>query len=173
MLGTGFLILAAIPMLPTVANALALKLGLYATPETMTCKIQEITPLPPPPPDYQYSDGTRYYGSLNAQGQPTADGKGIIVFTSGHRYDGELRDNQRNGCGTFTFENGQRYDGEFRNDTYHGQGIWQFANGDRYIGNMKNGKCQGLGTYVDTNGNIRRGFWWNGTLIGTQISCDR
>ncbi|MEM9907697.1 MAG: protein kinase [Cyanobacteria bacterium P01_D01_bin.44] len=171
LLGCGLLAIAGVSILPTVADAVFQGLGLYATPDTVVCKLPAIPTLPTHPPDYEYIDGTQYYGSLE-DGRP-ADGQVITLFPNGNRYDGEFTDGQRNGCGTFTFKNGRRYVGQFKQDTFHGQGIWDLENSDRYIGGMKNGKCSGLGTYTFADGTRQRGFWWNGTLLGSRLSCDR
>lgn len=170
LLGSGFLAIALISLLPTVANALLQRLGFYVTPETLVCNVQPIPALPSQPADYEYIDGTQYYGPV-ADSLP-ADGQVIMAFPNGNRYDGEFSQGQRNGCGTFTFENGRRYIGQFKNDKFHGQGIWQLENGARYIGELKNGRCQGLGTYVFTDDSRQRGVWWNGKLLGSQLSCD-
>ncbi|MEO1403030.1 MAG: hypothetical protein AAFV72_17520, partial [Cyanobacteria bacterium J06635_1] len=171
LLGTGFLAIAGVSLLPTVADAVFQGLGLYATPDTVVCKIPATPPLPTPPPDYEYVDGTQYYGPL--ENSRPADGQGITLFPNGNRYDGEFSDGQRNGCGTFTFKNGRRYVGQFKQDAFHGQGIWYLENRDRYVGGMKHGKCNGLGTYTFADGTRQRGFWWNGTLLGSRLSCDR
>ncbi|MBD2095440.1 pentapeptide repeat-containing protein [Trichocoleus sp. FACHB-591] len=132
---------------------------------------------PPPPallnraPDYEYQTGTQYFGPL-ANGEPT-DGRGTMAYSSGNRYDGEYRNGKRNGCGTFTFANGRSYVGQFQDDWFQGQGLWTLENGDRYVGEFRQNKCNGRGTFIFADGSSQSGTWQNGSLVGTNLSCDR
>lgn len=132
---------------------------------------------PPPPnlsnqqPSHQYSSGVEYYGEF-AGGAPV-NGRGVMVFTNGDRYDGEFEDGDRNGCGTFTFANGRQYMGQFRTDQFHGVGVWQLENGDRYVGQFRNSKCEGWGTFLFTDGSSKSGTWEDGSLVGDTLSCNR
>jgi serine/threonine protein kinase len=122
-------------------------------------------------PDYEYPDGTRFYGSL-VNGRPT-DGRATMVFPTGNRYDGELKGGQRSGCGIYTFANGKRYIGQFKNDRFEGQGTWILQNGDRYIGSFQNNRCQGQGVFIFANGASKRGTWQDGNLVNSDLSCNR
>ncbi|MBE7382890.1 MAG: pentapeptide repeat-containing protein [Leptolyngbya sp. SIO1E4] len=131
-----------------------------------------------PPPDLQneepshvYNNETEFYGQFE-NGLPL-DGRGIMLFANGDRYDGEFRIGQRNGCGTFTFSNGRQYMGEFRNDQFHGVGIWQLESGERYVGQFEDNKCEGWGTFLFTDGSSKSGTWKDGTLVGDTLSCNR
>lgn len=145
-----------------------------ATPASLPalpCREPSPPPLPSRNPDYKYPNGTQYYGSLK-NGLPT-NGRVVMVFSTGNRYDGELRSGQRNGCGTYTFKNGKRYVGEFRNDQFEGQGIWMLGNGDRYVGSFRANQCQGEGTFLLADGSSKRGLWQDGDLINGNLSCNR
>lgn len=131
-----------------------------------------------PPPDLQgedpsqvYSSGIAYYGQFR-DGAP-ADGRGIMVFANGDRYDGEFFDGQRHGCGTFTFANGRRYMGQFVADQFQGIGIWELETGERYVGQFQNNKCAGWGTFILQDGSSKSGTWQEGTLVGDTLSCNR
>lgn len=132
-------------------------------------------PTPPDLPsgtaDLVFANGTRYYGPLN-QDLP-ADGRGIMVFPSGNRYDGELKSGKRNGCGTYTFANGRRYVGQFQEDAFQGKGMWLLENGDQYVGMFEANRCHGEGTFTFRDGTTKRGTWRNGQMEGTDLSCDR
>lgn len=132
-------------------------------------------PSPPTLPskewDYEYPNGTRYYGPMK-EGRPI-DGQVIMVFPSGNRYDGEIRGGKRMGCGTYTFASGKRYIGQFKNDRFEGQGMWILQNGDRYIGTFQNNQCQGQGVFIFANGSSKRGMWQDGNLIDGDLSCNR
>lgn len=132
-------------------------------------------PLPPAlpnrAPDHQYQTGTKFYGKVS--NELPANGRGIMAYSGGNRYDGEYQRGKRNGCGTFMFANGRSYVGQFRDDWFHGQGVWTLENGDRYIGEFRNNKCHGRGTFIFADGSSQSGNWQNGNLVGTNLSCDR
>ena len=45
------------------------------------------------------------------------------------RYEGEWKNNKRDGTGVMTYASGDRYQGEFKDGIKHGQGVYVFANG--------------------------------------------
>lgn len=57
-----------------------------------------------------------------------------------------------NGKGVYLFVSGNRYEGNFKNFQPDGFGTWIFANGDKYKGNLKKGVKNGKGTYYYSNG---------------------
>lgn len=118
---------------------------------------------------YRYQNGAIYYGQL-IDGRPS-DGRGIMVYASGNRYDGEYQNGQRSGCGTFTFINGRSYVGQFKADQFSGQGIWILENGDRYVGEFKDNHCSGQGTFIFANGFSKSGIWEEGKLLNDTLSC--
>jgi hypothetical protein len=137
----------------------------------MPCNEPSVPPLPERKPDHEYKDGTRFYGKF-ADGAP-ADGRGIMVFNTGQRYDGDYRNGKRNGCGTMTFDENRRYTGQFKDDQFEGLGIWTLENGDRYIGEFHDNKCNGVGTFILKDGSSQSGNWENGRLVDGKVSCDR
>ena len=156
----------------------AIKAPLRKEPEPLPdLPCQEPLPpsLPDRPPDYQHVDGTKYYGELD-DGK-FANGRGIMVFSNGDRYDGDFHDGQRNGCGTFNFSSkDKRYTGQFQNDHFHGLGKLIFKNGDQYIGELKNNNCHGQGTFIFADGSpAKHGFWQDGKLVkeGETFFCNR
>ena len=44
----------------------------------------------------------------------------------------------KNGKGIMNFQNGDKYDGDWEQDKMHGKGIMDYFNGDRYFGQWKN-----------------------------------
>jgi serine/threonine protein kinase len=137
----------------------------------LPCQEPPPPPLPSDPADYQYPDGTRYYGATQG-GLPVA-GRAIMVFPSGTRYDGEFANGQRNGCGRLTFANGRSYMGQFKADQFQGQGVWTLENGDRYVGEFQNNRCQGQGTFIFADGSLEQGKWLNGKSLKGDLECDR
>ena len=50
-------------------------------------------------------------------------GKGVITYADGSIYEGEFKDNLKNGYGSYAYQNGEKYNGEFLNEMRHGKGI--------------------------------------------------
>ena len=60
------------------------------------------------------------------------------------------------------FNNGTRYEGDFKNDQREGKGIFYWNEGDRYEGEFKNDQIEGLGTMYFQNRIIKKCRWKNG-----------
>jgi serine/threonine protein kinase len=142
-----------------------------ASPAIPNLPCRELPPpvLPSTKPNYEFADGTRYYGLM--AGERPADGRGIMVFPSGSRYDGEFHNGQRNGCGTYSFANGRRYIGQFKDDQFDGLGIWLLGDGNRYVGEFKVNRCHGEGIFLFKDGRSERGTWQDGKLKNGNLSC--
>jgi len=52
--------------------------------------------------------------------------KGILYYNNGGRYEGEFKNNLREGKGIDYFNNGNRYEGEFKNSKREGKGIFYY-----------------------------------------------
>jgi hypothetical protein len=66
-------------------------------------------------------------------------GKGIKLMPNGDHYEGDFREDYRDGHGVYVWGDktkwaGDRYEGEYRRDLRHGWGVFQWGNGDRYEG---------------------------------------
>ncbi|MBQ7011238.1 MAG: hypothetical protein IJN63_05990, partial [Clostridia bacterium] len=58
---------------------------------------------------------------------------GVITYTNGSRYKGELGDDfRKNGHGALTFASGNIYEGSFKSDAMTGIASLKYANGDTY-----------------------------------------
>ena len=80
------------------------------------------------------------------------------------KYEGEFKDNKREGKGKFYFNDGDIYEGDYKNDMREGKGITYYKglnDGDRYEGEYKNDKKEGQGTYYYSNGDKFEGKWKN------------
>ena len=53
------------------------------------------------------------------------------------------------------YNNGDKYDGEWKNDLREGNGIYEYKNGDKYKGEWKNDLRNGKGILYYKNGNIK------------------
>ena len=77
-------------------------------------------------------------------------GKGVKIWPSGDRYEGEFVDDRKEGVGSYTWGRGQwageRYEGGYRSDRRHGFGVYSWPSGDLYAGNWDNDVITGPAT---------------------------
>ena len=85
-----------------------------------------------------------------AQGN-CVNGQGTLTWTDGTKYEGEFKDDSRNGQGTFTHKK-YKYVGEFKDDLLNGQGTITWPNGDKYVGEYKDDNFHGQGTLTYESG---------------------
>ena len=103
--------------------------------------------------------------------------KGIMIYNNGEKYDGEWRNDKRNGKGIFISAHyyncknhiGMKYEGDFKDDKFEGYGIAIYSNGDKYEGEWKNNKRYGRGKVTYFCGTIYEGEWMNGKFEGNGI----
>ena len=93
------------------------------------------------------------------------------------KYEGECYgDDIANGRGIMTWPNGARYEGAFVSGKMHGKGIMTWGagsyKGDRYEGDFVDGKRTGKGLYLSANGNRFEGDFVDGKYIGKMASTD-
>lgn len=93
-------------------------------------------------------------------------GKGKITFADGDTYNGEFKDDLRNGYGVFIGKNGDKYEGYYKDGKQNGKGKEIFADGETYEGEYKEGLRNGYGVYVWKNGNRYEGFWKDDKING-------
>lgn len=94
------------------------------------------------------------------------DGRGIYVFKSQERYEGEWKNSLMNGTGKYYFANGGIYEGQWRNGKTHGQGRRTSKDGSYYEGEFQDGEETGKGTYVSARGTVKKGTFTKGKLNG-------
>jgi hypothetical protein len=77
---------------------------------------------------------------------------------------GQWKDDQKNGFANVKFSNGDIYDGDYKNNKRQGQGTYFFwVDGSKYIGAWENDMKNGQGILYDKNGKIlKSGMWQNG-----------
>jgi hypothetical protein len=52
------------------------------------------------------------------------EGKGIMIWADGSRYEGDFKSGKIEGQGTKVFSNGNTYIGWWKNDLQHGSGVY-------------------------------------------------
>ena len=110
-----------------------------------------------------WNNGCRYEGEWRNNKK---DGKGIFYYANGDRYEGDFRNGKIEGRGIFIGKNGEKYIGDFKDNRKEGKGIEYYTDGGRYEGDIKNDKRDGKGIYYFANGNRDMGDFSNGNPIG-------
>ena len=98
---------------------------------------------------YHYDNGDIYEGEFK---NDLKEGYGIFYNSNGDRYEGEWKNDLREGYGIYYYSDGDRYEGEWKNDLREGYGIDYFYNGDRFEGEFKNDKMEGYGIFYSSLG---------------------
>ena len=50
------------------------------------------------------------------------EGKGVLIWPNGNKYEGDFKDSKRDGYGTLIDINGNKYRGEWKDELKHGKG---------------------------------------------------
>ena len=113
--------------------------------------------------DYNYS-GNFSKGEKKGQGK-------LIDFVKNCEYEGEFRNNMKNGYGVEKYRDGSIYKGEFKDDMKHGKGILLLqGNGDYGCeGEFKNDKICGKGKFKWNEKKEYIGDWDNNEICGYGI----
>ena len=95
-----------------------------------------------------------------------AEGKGVGLYTTGSRYEGEWHNNLRHGEGVFYWPDGEYYIGSFKEGERYGQGKYYWPNGDMFTGEWKDDKRNGEGTFFGKDGKtVASGTWEDNELV--------
>ena len=82
---------------------------------------------------------------------------GIALWDEGDIYEGEFKNNIKEGIGTYRWEDGSTYMGHFENNQLNGYGYMNFANGNSYVGEFDDGYLSGWGKFTWEDGKC----YWN------------
>ena len=124
-----------------------------------------------------YDDGRVYTGQRDGKGK--INGKGLMTWPNGDRYDGQWVKGNQEGEGTYYWSNGVVYTGQWKKNYIKGHGTFHFPNGNvmegdwtsmgngtgyltwpdgsRYDGPFVNGAPHGQGVKVWANGDRYEG----------------
>lgn len=91
---------------------------------------------------FHYMNGEKYEGDWK---EDWKEGVGKWYYTNGSYFDGEWRGDNINGKGTCYYINGNKYEGEWRDNKRCGTGTCYYANGEKYQGQYKDDKRDGRG----------------------------
>ena len=117
------------------------------------------------------------------------NGKGTMIYSTGHKFTGNFRDGMRHGEGvlilpgdrklvgvwvdneiregTITFPDGTSYTGQWMFRERNGQGTLTFPDGRKYIGEFKSGQRHGKGTIIYPDGRKYSGDFKFGERTGS------
>ena len=101
----------------------------------------------------EYEDGI-YEGEFK---DDKREGKGVYIWKDGEKYEGEWKNDKREGKGILHYNEGDRYEGEYKNNIKEGKGIMYYKDGNRYEGEWKNNKREGKGIFYWINGDKYEG----------------
>ena len=71
------------------------------------------------------------------------EGRGILLYDKNDekkrkRYEGDYKNDKREGKGIMYWNDGARYEGDFKNDKREGKGIMYYNDGEKENGSWKN-----------------------------------
>jgi hypothetical protein len=99
-----------------------------------------------------------YVGGINAENK--AEGYGVAIWETGHRYEGNWFNGLKHGTGVYHYKNGEHYEGNYDKNLRSGQGSYFFTNGDYYVGEWKDDQRNGQGKIITTKGQVKQeGIW--------------
>jgi len=104
---------------------------------------------------FQESNGS-YEGEWKENNK---EGLGKKAFTDKSIYMGAWKNNMKEGHGVYTWQDNTKYVGHWKEDKYHGFGLKSWSDGDQYEGGWKEDKKHGKGTYKWSNGDKYEGDW--------------
>ena len=108
--------------------------------------------------------GGRYEGDLNAKGEQV--GYGVFVADNGNRYEGEWKNDKRDGHGKAKYTTGDVYIGSWKKCKRHGHGTMYIENGDVYEGSWNNGFKDGPGMYRWRDGEVDVSWYSSDYCVG-------
>ncbi|CAL9779526.1 unnamed protein product [Musa acuminata subsp. burmannicoides] len=98
-----------------------------------------------------------------------AEREGVVFFSNGDAYEGELHKGRSHGSGVYRFFVKGRYEGDWVDGKYDGHGIESWARGSRYRGQYRQGMRHGFGAYRFYDGDSYAGEWVGGQSHGCGV----
>lgn len=89
------------------------------------------------------------------------NGAAECYFADGSIYKGNMVNSRKEGRGVFVWNTGERYDGEFKSCLRDGYGEYHYVDGTVFKGYWKNDLEHGPGK-LEKNGEIEEGEWEKG-----------
>lgn len=107
----------------------------------------------------EWGEGDLYEGEVDAKDRPNGEGK--LIHTSyysggNYTYEGHFVKGKRNGHGVLV-QGRSRYEGEWKNNLRDGFGTQVYSYGARYVGYWRADKHHGEGTLTENDGTVYEG----------------
>jgi hypothetical protein len=115
-----------------------------------------------------HGQGTHYYSSSPTT-TATSNSRGTHNHDASY-YQGEFRENLRQGNGTYVLPDGSTYSGQWRDGRMSGRGIFTWSDGSVYDGDWKDGKRHGLGLLKASDGFSYDGSWVRNAMEGRGLA---
>ena len=80
-------------------------------------------------------------------------------------YIGQFHNDKLDGKGVMQWPDGRKYDGEWQMDNMHGLGSFTWADGRSYEGGWRNNQPHGTAKFTTASGEIKMGLWENGKKV--------
>jgi len=98
------------------------------------------------------------------------EGVGRIWWSNGDRYVGDWKRDSKDGFGFMLWENGDRYEGHWKNDLRDGPNAkYSYANGGLFRGEYRSDERDGSGVFIWPDGDLFRGNWKSGGRNGKGV----
>lgn len=110
-----------------------------------------------------FTTGSRYEGYWK---DDKPSGRGRMIYASGDVYEGEWMDGQCHGTGKLTYRDGY-YEGSWAQGIRHGQGTEAYIDGSQYKGNFNRGHRQGNGRLQLADGSCYQGEFKKDLIDGS------
>jgi hypothetical protein len=115
----------------------------------------------------KFEDKSKLYSYLGETNNNFTGHYGIYFnYKIGINYEGEWKNNRKDGIGYEQYQDGSCYEGEFRKGLKHGIGAYFWKDGSQYIGQFNNNALEGYGTYKFKDGSFCSGLWISNQMNG-------
>lgn len=115
-----------------------------------------------------FTQGQSYQGEWKNN---LKDGYGIQQYANGNKYEGQWSESRRHGEGVLWAKVGSKlrkvYTGGWLDDKKHGEGTYFYQGGDSYQGSWELGRRHGQGTMRYADGSVYIGTWHTDLRCGT------
>jgi len=114
----------------------------------------------------KFSNGDYYEGDLIGC---VRQGKGTYKWVSGDIYVGDFNEGRKSGKGKISWASGNYYIGDFKSDRRTGRGEYHWLNGDYYVGEFVDGLKSGKGVQTWVCGDVYNGYYLDQKKCGPGI----
>jgi len=89
------------------------------------------------------------------------EGEGVLTWPDGRQYSGQFVQGKFHGKAVMIWADGRKYEGQYVYGRKHGVGTFIWPDGRRYVGDWNDGRRHGKGVYTNAKKETRSGLWEN------------